>query len=188
MFNSIKEAFLKFITSRMTIIAFFLFFCAGTLIFRLFDLQIVHGEDYLNSFQLRIKKEKEISGTRGNIYDRNGNLLAYNELANSVTIEDVYDAGSGRNTEINKTVNKLIDMIESNGDQVVSDFNIALDENNDFEFTVENTAKMRFLADVYGRLSISDLKYEEKTKTAAEVVQDLAVKFGIGRYKSNLCL
>ena len=182
MFNSIREAFLKFITSRMTIIAFFLFFCAGTLLFRLFDLQIVHGEDYLNSFQLRIKKEKEISGTRGNIYDRNGNLLAYNELANSVTIEDVYDTGSGRNTEINKTVNKLIDMIEANGDQVVSDFNIVLDENNNFEFAVENTAKMRFLADVYGHLSTSDLKYEEKTKTAAEVVQDLAVKFGIGAY------
>ncbi|MCH4191238.1 MAG: penicillin-binding protein, partial [Butyrivibrio sp.] len=156
--------------------------CAGTLVYRLFDLQIVNGENYLNSFQLKIKKEKDIPSTRGNIYDRNGNLLAYNELANSVTIEDVYDTGSNRNSEINATVNKLIDMIEKNGDEVVSDFNIALDENGNFEFTVEDTAKLRFLADIYGRLAITDLKYEEKTKTATEVIQDLATKFGIGGY------
>lgn len=33
-------------------------------------------------------KERTLSSTRGNIYDRNGNLLAYNELAYSITIED----------------------------------------------------------------------------------------------------
>lgn len=182
MFSSVKDTILKFITSRMTVIILLLIVCAGTLVYRLFDLQIVNGENYLNSFQLKIKKEKDIPSTRGNIYDRNGNLLAYNELANSVTIEDVYDTGSSRNSEINATVNKLIDMIEKNGDEVVSDFNIALDENGNFEFTVEDTAKLRFLADIYGRLAITDLKYEEKTKTATEVIQDLATKFGIGGY------
>ena len=33
-------------------------------------------------------KSQEIKSTRGEIYDRNGVLLAYNELAYAVTIED----------------------------------------------------------------------------------------------------
>ncbi len=182
MFNRIGEAILKFITSRIVISCTVLICCMSILVYRLFYLQIIRGEEYVDTFQLKIMKEKDIQATRGNIYDRNGNLLAYNELANSVTIEDVYESGSGRNAAINATVNKLIDIIEENGDEVDSDFNIALDTNGDFEYTVEGTSLLRFLADVYGHTSVNDLKYEEKTKTAKEVVMELCEDFGIGDY------
>ncbi len=182
MFNRIGEAILKFITSRIVISCTVLICCMSILVYRLFYLQIIRGEEYVDTFQLKIMKEKDIQATRGNIYDRNGNLLAYNELANSVTIEDVYESGSGRNAAINATINKLIDIIEKNGDEVDSDFNIALDTNGDFEFTVEGTSLLRFLADVYGHTSVNDLKYEEKTKTAKEVVMELCEDFGIGDY------
>ena len=69
--------------------AFFLL--CSTLVYRLFDLQIVNGEDYLNNFRLKIVRERSLPSTRGNIYDCNGNLLAYNELAYNITIEDVYE-------------------------------------------------------------------------------------------------
>ena len=103
MFNDIKDAVIKFITSRAVIVCGVLFCLAGLMIYRLFSLQIINGEYYLDSFKLRIKKEKSIAAARGNIYDRNGNLLAYNELANSVTIEDVYKSGKGKNKLINDT-------------------------------------------------------------------------------------
>ena len=64
---------------------------AGILIYRVFSLQIVNGQTYLDDFQLKIEKERSLASARGNIYDKNGNLLAYNELAYSVTIEDVYE-------------------------------------------------------------------------------------------------
>ena len=182
LFDEIRETIHKIFTSRFTAFILIIVILSCTLVYRLFTLQIVNGESYLDTFQLKIKKEKDIPSTRGNIYDRNGNLLAYNELANSVAIEDVYDSGSGRNESINATVNSVIDIIESHGDQVVSDFNIALDDNGDFEFTVEDTAKLRFIADVYGIASTNDLKYEQKSKTAAEVVYDLCTSFGIGGY------
>ena len=60
------------------------------LVNRLFTMQIVEGESYLNSFDVKSKKERTIDAARGNIYDRNGVLLAYNELAYCVKIEDVY--------------------------------------------------------------------------------------------------
>ena len=76
-----------------------LVFCvlSAGLVNRIFYLQIVKGQDYLDNYKLRIMKTRSISGTRGNIYDRNGNLLAYNELAYSVTIEDNIASGDSKN-------------------------------------------------------------------------------------------
>ena len=182
MFSKIKEIFVNFITSRLVMISALLILASAGLIYRLFFLQIVKGETYLDSFQLKIQKEKSIAAARGNIYDRNGKLLAYNQLSNSVMIEDVYESGSGKNAALNETINKVIDIVEKDGDVVDTDFNIQLSSSNDFEFAIEDKALLRFLADVYGKTSINDLKYEERSKTAQEVVDDLSTKFGIGDY------
>ena len=115
MFDNFWEEFKKFITSRAVIISGVLVVLSCLLVYRLFSLQVINGEYYLDTFKLKIKKEKTIAAARGNIYDRNGNLLAYNELANSVTIEDVYKSGSGKSKAINSTLDKLIDIIEKNG-------------------------------------------------------------------------
>ena len=76
----IKESLFDMVTSRLLLLFIIFIAMAAVLIYRIFDLQIVNGESYLNNFQLKIQKEKIIEGTRGNIYDRNGKLLAYNEL------------------------------------------------------------------------------------------------------------
>jgi penicillin-binding protein 2 len=157
---------------------------AVVLIYRLFDLQIVNGQSYMDNFQLMIQKEKTIQGTRGNIYDRNGNILAYNELAYSVTIEDVYESGSTKNEELNGTLYKLIHMIEANGDKLSSDFSIILNDNNEYEFTVEGTKLLRFKADIYGYSTIDSLTYERQNATADEMMDYLISRFGIGSYNT----
>ncbi len=184
MFEEIKENFLNMITSRVFILILVFICIGGIIINRIFDLQIVHGEEYLDSFQMRIMKERTIKGSRGCIYDRNGNLLAYNELAHSVTIEDVYESGRFKDLNLNTTIYRLIQMIEENGDNIVSDFKIILDKNNRYVFTVEGTQLYRFLADVYGHLTIDDLEEKERTATAAEVVNYLCgwSRFRIGNY------
>ena len=132
----LKENFMNIITSRLLVLILVLFGMGGYLIYTIFQLQIVHGEEYYNNFQLSITKERTILPTRGNILDRNGKLLAFNELAYSVTIEDVYESGRERNEKLNATILKLIDMIESNGDQIISDFHIVLDGNGNYRFNV----------------------------------------------------
>lgn len=171
------------VTSRLLLLFVVFTAMAVILIYRLFNLQIVNGESYLNNFQLKIQKEKIIEGTRGNIYDRNGNLLAYNELAYSVTIEDVYESGSKKHEPLNNTLYKLIHMIEDNGDNVISDFNIAIDNNNDYVYTIEGKTLLRFLADIYGHTSTESLKYAEKTATAEEVINYLCNRYKIGEYE-----
>ena len=180
MFEEFWENLVETVTSRTFIIIVVLICAGGILINRVFDLQIVHGEEYLDSFKMKIMRERTIKGSRGCIYDRNGNLLAYNELAHSVTIEDVYESGKLKNLNLNTTIYKLINMIEDNGDTVVSDFKIILDKNGRYSYTVEGTQLYRFLADVYGHLTIDQLEEKERTATAGEVVDYLC---GWGRFR-----
>ena len=74
--------------SRIFVIGAFFAFLFALLIHKVFVLQVIEGESYLESFTYRIQKETELPSSRGTIYDRNGKILAYNRLANSVTIED----------------------------------------------------------------------------------------------------
>ena len=184
MFSNIKKWFEGATNIRMSIITIVLCFVAGILIYRVFSLQIVNGQTYLDDFQLKIEKERSLSSARGNIYDRNGNILAYNELAYSVTIEDVYESGRYKNRNINKTLYTVIKMIEKNGDSVISGYEVVLNENGEYEFSVSGTKLLRYLADIYGHKSIDSLELQEKNATPDEVVEYLCStkKYGIGSY------
>ena len=188
MFEELRENIINFITSRLTLLTFLFAGLAAVLIYRCFDLQIVHGEEYLNDFVLSTEKTRDISSARGNIMDRNGYVLAYNELAYSVKIEDVYES-TNKNARMNETIYRLIKMIEKNGDNVITDFKIVVNEDGDFAFTVEGSSLNRFLADVYDHAQTGDLTPEEASSTPLEVMQSLSrnkakkgFAFGIGDY------
>ncbi len=185
MFDELKEKIIGFITSRLTIMTLLFMALGGLLIYRCFDLQIVHGEEYLNDFILQIEKTRDIASTRGNIYDRNGVVLAYNELAYSVKIEDVFESDKYKNKNLNETIFRLIQMVEKNGDSVITDFKIYIDEDGDFAYTAEGTALLRFLADVYGHQTIGELEDGERTATARELMEYLSSpkRFAIGEYE-----
>ena len=188
MFEHIKENFLNAIGIRILVLSTIFIVLGGIMIYRVFTLQIVNGEAYLNDFRFKITKTRTLPSTRGNIYDKNGNLLAYNELAYNVTIEDVYESGKTKNQNLNSTIYKLINMIEKNGDHIINDFNIILDKSGNYAFAVEEKQLLRFLADVYGYTSIDKMMekgYKDATKTASEVVTDLCQtnRFGIGEYE-----
>ena len=187
MFREFKENFFNIITSRLIVLLLIFIAVGAGLIYRIFDLQIVNGAAYLENFTLKIKKEKTIESSRGNIYDRDGQLLAYNELAYSVTIEDVYESGSTKNATINQTVYKLIKMIEENGDKLINDFNIVLDSDDQYAFAVEDKQLLRFLADIYGHTSTDDLTYAQSSATPDEVIEYLCgtTKYGIGEYSEE---
>lgn len=188
MFDELREKLIAFLTSRMTVVSLVFIGLGAILVYRCFQLQIVRGEEYLQNFVLQIEKTRDISSTRGNIYDCNGKLLAYNELAYSVKIEDVFESGKKKNAKLNDTILKLIKIIEANGNHVITDFKIALDENDEFVYTVEGSALLRFLADIYGKKAISDLDDSQKKSTPKEVMEylsrDSVYAFAIGNYEN----
>ena len=154
-------------------------FCltSSMLVCRCFYLQIIKGEEYAEEYELRIKKTEEIKATRGNIYDRNGNLLAYNELAYSITIEDPTSSDSPvseRNETINAILEQVLEIVEENGDSVINSFGITLDSSGNCQFSQTNeTQRLRFVADVYGYSSADDLTDEQKNQTADDIIEYL---------------
>lgn len=187
MFRDILDRLIHILTSRLTVLAI-LFVVAGiALAYRCFNLQIVNGEEYLNDFILQIEKTRDLSATRGRILDRNGNVLAENELAYSVKIEDVFESSRNKNAEMNAVIYRLIGLVEQNGDNVITDFKIVIDEDGDFAYTVEGNSLLRFLADVYGYSSIKDLDEKEKITSAQELMEYLSRPrgFAIGAYEEE---
>ncbi|MBR5359788.1 MAG: penicillin-binding protein, partial [Lachnospiraceae bacterium] len=187
MLTDIKEWIKSVIFSRLFLLIIMIAALFFILMQRLFVLQIINGEDYLNNFTLTIKKEISLPSARGNIYDRNGNLLAYNELAYSVTIEDNYASSSDKNFLLNDTIIKTVNLIESCGDEVNNDFKIVLNKFGRFEYIVSDTRLLRFLADVYGHAKIEDLTAEERNSMADDVIQYLCSKerYQIGTMRTN---
>ncbi len=147
---------------------------ACVLIHRVFVLQIVEGENYLNSFELKTKKERSIDAARGNIYDRNGVLLAYNKLAYCVKIEDVFESGKKKNDNLNNTILRTIAIIEENNDKLSTEFNITVDDYNKYQYTVTGSRLSRFKADVYGVKLVDEMTYAQSSSTAEEMMEYLA--------------
>lgn len=58
------------------------------ILLRLFDLQIIHGQEYSESTIASVSKTVDVLAPRGSIYDRNGRPLAVNQVAHSVEIDN----------------------------------------------------------------------------------------------------
>ena len=110
LFKNMKNSLSKGVNSRIIVLMVVFVLMASILIYRLFDLQIINGESYLNDFAMSIKKERVLNSTRGEIYDCNGKLLAYNRLSYNVTFEDSgsYETTHLRNLALNSILYKTI--------------------------------------------------------------------------------
>jgi penicillin-binding protein 2 len=175
LFNNIKDFLANIFKSRLNVLIALFCILSFVVLQRLFVLQIVNGEDYLENYTLSIRKTKVIQGTRGNIYDRDGEILATNRLAYSVQIEDngSYDSREQKNELINDTINTVIDMVEANGDTIVNDFGIVLGTDGQYKFLhAEGTRRLRFLADVYGFRTIDELKKNKLDSSTEQEVID----------------
>ena len=54
MFDEFREKIIGIVTSRLTVFTLLFGLLAGVLVYRCFDLQIVHGQQYLDDFVLEI--------------------------------------------------------------------------------------------------------------------------------------
>ena len=107
-----KKTVKQILDSRLLFLI--LIFCGlyAILINKLFSLQIVKGEYYMDNYKLQIRKVRDLQGTRGDIYDRNGNLLAYNDLTYSVIFEDDLSGSADRNKTLNHIMDQVIQIVE----------------------------------------------------------------------------
>lgn len=120
---------------RYNILYILVYIVGIILIFQLFNLQIVHGEEYLQRANSRLTRETKIRAARGNILDCNGNVLAGNEIKYALKI---YKSKIDEQN-LNTTILNAIFVLEKNGDKYNDDFPINI---NPVSFKYENQERI----------------------------------------------
>lgn len=182
-FASLIDIITDYVKHRLfpvTVVVIVLF---SILINRLFQLQIVEGEEHNDDFIYKSQKTLTVEAVRGNIYDRNGKLLAYNELSYSVVYSNdsalsdkAEELGISDNTLKNQIIFKTIQILEANEDTLYVDFPIKISEDGQYEFTAKDTQLKNFLKNVYSVTDYDYLTDEEKNSTAEDIVNYLGGK------------
>ncbi|MDE5933588.1 MAG: peptidase, partial [Lachnospiraceae bacterium] len=148
----------------------------AVLLHRLWELQIVNGPKYAEEFELKTTRIIKDGSLRGNIYDRNGEVLAYNKLVYTVTMVDNVDYPSGRERQLglNGMIYKVLKKLEENGEQLNNELKIMVGPDGGYEYTVTGKALERFKADIFGEADPADMSEEQSGMSADEMVRFLA--------------
>lgn len=172
--NKILSQFLEVLSNRLVIVGILVALLFSILIYRLFVLQIIEGEEHLSNFNYKVEKTVETSGSRGNIYDCDGELLAYNQLAYTVTLENsdrtkeiarersTEENPVSENTVKNEIIYNLIKLLEENGDKINYDLPLTVNGKGKLKFTETGAALTRFKKDIYGIISLDSLTGDKK--------------------------
>ena len=174
--TKIKKLIKKIQLKRTTVVILVFIAMAFILIRQIFELQIIQGENYISEFENRITKTRVLKSTRGNIYDRNGEMVASNILSYSLTFEDngSYETTREKNLTLNGVAYRVLQILSENGDTLFGDFHIVLDESGNYTFDVgEGFTLSRFKADIYGHPLIDDLTKEQASATAEDMMNYL---------------
>ncbi len=170
------EKIMEILENRELVLSIILCIIAIIFVIQLFNIQIINGASYREQAENKIVRTESISASRGEIYDRNGVLLATNKLTYNI---EFYRTKVGTDLT-NNAIKDLVDILESNGDSVYSTFpiNNSLDNFSD-EYLEDEELKNTFLGkikldssasfndviDYYTKLyAIEDFEYEDKIK------------------------
>ena len=111
---------------RYNIVSTFVYIIGIILLIQLFNLQIVHGEEYREQSNTRLSRESTLEAARGNILDQSGNKLASTTLGYCL---ELYKTKINTQT-LNDTLLKITQILEKNGDSYVDTLPITLEPFN----------------------------------------------------------
>ena len=105
----------------------------------LYDIQIVNHDYYISRNNAVSTYTVPIEAARGDIVDRNGNILVTNRQANNIILNAAYFPPRSENKERNKILYNLIKLFEKNGEEFVNKLPLTL-IGNQLAFTDDETA------------------------------------------------
>ncbi len=128
---------------RYNILTTIVYIAGIILLLQLFNLQIIHGEEYRETSNSRLTRESVVKAARGSIKDRTGIELVGTETGYSVEIYNtkVSDA------ELNESIKRFIEILESNEDKFVDNLPIEVEP---FKFKYEDENEQKEWKKTYG--------------------------------------
>lgn len=118
------------INLRFNVATIITYFVGIILIVQLFNLQIVHGEEYREQSNTRLTRETSLEAARGKILDRTGSVLVTSETTFGL---ELYKSKVDSET-LNKAMLKIIDTLKKYGKETPDTFPI---EVNPYKYTLE---------------------------------------------------
>lgn len=154
------------------------------LLLQLFNLQIIHGEEYREQSNTRLTRESTAVAARGSILDRNGNAIVENGMGFSL---ELYKSKNDNQT-LNTTILNIVEVLEKNGDNYKDSFPIKIDDDGNlyYDFETEDKAiswkkKMKLDVNYTPEQSINALKdkYEIQYEDINQIRKILAIRYQI---------
>ena len=159
-----------------------------SIVSRLFDLQLINGQYYHDNYVQKSIKEVNVPAMRGNIYDKDGVLLAYNQIVNNITITDI-DAFATNNAGINKRnrmLLKLANLLRKYNCQIDSRYFVEIDSAGKFYFTTTGEKQHRsFIANVYGK-NVADLDEGQNYRFPSNISAKDAFEYSKKRFAMDV--
>lgn len=149
----------------------------------LYKIQIISSGQSAGFSDLKSKKDILLESTRGNIYDRNGKILATNRASYRITIEDSgkYDSNKEHQQSLNRIAGQLAKILKGNRETICNALMITLDSENNYTFTASGTRLSRLKSDVFGRARASDMSREEASASAEDIINYLCDRFAVSK-------
>ncbi len=160
MFDDIFEKIKQIMASRLIPISIVLVVLFGILVNRLFQIQIIEGQDNADVSSLQETKTTYTNPSRGLIKASNGEILADNKLVYTVELYDVISS----NKEKNEMLAYLLETLKEFDNKIEVELPITYD--GEFEFTVSGNALKTFRTNAFAQ---GKLAKEHEDATAEEV-------------------
>lgn len=166
---------------RYNILTVLVYIIGIVLLIQLFNLQIVHGEEYREKSSTRLTRETKIEASRGNILDRNGNTIAGTTTQYSL---EIYKSKVDKQA-LNNTLLEVTKVLEVNNDTYKDKFPVTVEP---LEFTMESQEAInnwleanKFEKDLTPEQVINKFKekYEIKNEDINEARKIIGLRYGI---------
>lgn len=190
MLDNLKEYLKIFFNSRLLPVTVVFVILFSILVNRMFEIQIVDRDNIIASGASNTIKEKDIKATRGNIYDCNGKLLAYNKLSYNVVFSETSKLTDMTNEEKNNMIYRLLYILQKNDNELSVEYYLQYNKHGKLEYQVEGKTLERFFADAFSlQGGVKALTQEQKDTTPQEMYDYLIKKFEIASsYEKNMAL
>lgn len=166
----------KFKIPRVFIIQAACVFMFSVLIYHMFKLQIINGQDYAEETGQSFNKVIYEKSARGNIYDCNGKVLASNKLVYTVTMADTgkYSSAREKNLSLNSIIYHVVKRLKANNEKINNEIKIKINKDGSYKYTTEGSLLDRFKADIFGEADPGNMTEEQKNISAGDMVQFLS--------------
>ena len=166
---------------RYNIITIIVYLIGILLLLQLFNLQIVHGQEYRETSNTKLTRESILKADRGSIRDSSGTLIAGAEAQYSVVLYKT----KVNNENLNNTILNVLNVLSTNGDSYVDNFLIDINPYR-FKLSEEESQKKWKKANNIDEdataeeaFSYFKNKYEIKTDNVEDARKIMAIRYEI---------